>query len=380
MRVLVAGVTAERQYAGAFKTFWEIEKRDGDEQHWSHGNRGDIARSKIGELFLRNDFDALLMCDLDQKFPKNTLEILRSHDKDMVSGHYMKRSTKGMTSIWQVSTNPIDWPYMPLVDPPPDGLRRISQTGMGCVLIKRKVVEAVSDLLPPGASPFEIGKLPHVTASWGNFGSDYRFFNLAQMLGYELWGTTEVDTPHASTLWITRDTIFRLQQQRKEAIDNLIEYPFRMSIRAKGMITANGVIARIQMKQEEYKTAKSEKEQIEIQAVLDELKFWLDELAANSPNPVVTDAWRKIYDPTFTTDIRTIGNSGVEISLPRFDERDVQREIDNRETAISGENEQETKMLRNRARQEQSLAAARSLHGRTETLIQDPDAGETEEM
>lgn len=381
MRVLVAGVTAERQYAAAFETFRNIELRDGDDFVWSHGNRGDIARTKVGEKFRANpQFDALLLCDLDQKFPKDTLEKLRAHDKDMISGHYMLRSTKEMKSLWQASTQPLDWPYVPFVDPPPDGTYRIATSGMGCVLIKRKVFEAVHDLLPPGASPFEIGKLPCATASWGNFGSDYRFFYLAQKLGFELWGTTEVDTPHASTLWITRDTIFKLQEQRKEAIEKLMEYPFRTSIRAKGMITANAIVGRIQVLQEELRTAGSQKEKDATQAKLDELSMWLEEIKANAPNPVVTDAWRKLYDPTFTTDIRTIGNGEVELSLPTFDSHVLQAEIDNRETAITGENPEETRILREQARQNQALAAVRNMNGQSPALITEPTASDLETL
>jgi hypothetical protein len=380
MRVLIAGVTAERQYASSFKTFLEIERREDDDMVWQHGTRGDVARTIVGERFLASpQFDALLMCDLDQKFPKDTLEILRAQDKDIVSGHYMKRTTRGMTSIWQASVFPCDWPYLPFIDPPRDGLHRIGMTGMGCVLIKREVIEAVGSILPPGASPFEIGKLPDAAIAQGNFGSDYRFFYLAQKLGYELWGTTEVDTPHASTLWITRDTIFKLQKQRKEAIDSLTEGVFLQSIRQKGMITANAVASRIIQLEETLRSATSEKQEGVINGQLIECRMWLEELKANSPSPVITDRWRKIYDPTFTTDIRTIGSIEEPMNLPTFDNRVVQHEIDNRETAITGESKAETEALRQHSRRKQSMAGAQNIN-RMNALVTSTEPGEMESV
>ncbi|MHC4193682.1 MAG: hypothetical protein ACYSP9_05850, partial [Planctomycetota bacterium] len=174
-RVMVAGISASRQYLKSYKSFAKIEVREGDGKFEKSGGRGDVNRTHVCQRFLADDrFDALMLCDLDQIFPSDTLERLRSHDLDMVSGHYMKRTTKHLLSIWQSSVTD-EWPYMPFLDPPTEGLHKLASSGFGCVLIKRKVIEAVADLLPHGANPFEIGRLPEAAFYQTNFGSDYRF-------------------------------------------------------------------------------------------------------------------------------------------------------------------------------------------------------------
>ena len=85
MKVMVSGVSMNRQYTKSYTSFRDIKIRKGDGMWEQTGTRGDVARSIIGEKFLESDFDALLMCDLDQVFPEDTLEILREHDLDMES-------------------------------------------------------------------------------------------------------------------------------------------------------------------------------------------------------------------------------------------------------------------------------------------------------
>jgi hypothetical protein len=73
---------------------------------------------------------------------------------------------------------------------------------MGCVLIKRHVIEAVANELPPLAHPFDNGPLEWLTDSSLSLGQDKRFFAMARKLGYKLWLDAEVKCRHAVTAWI----------------------------------------------------------------------------------------------------------------------------------------------------------------------------------
>jgi hypothetical protein len=112
------------------------------------------------------------------------------------------------------------WPYHPLVDIPDDGLHEIACAGFGNVLIKRKVIEDVIKLLPPGEHPFQIGPMPEmVDGDHGAFGADFRFFTYARRLGYKLWldAHPDAEARHAATLWVDRRiyNIMRPHQSKK---------------------------------------------------------------------------------------------------------------------------------------------------------------------
>lgn len=343
MRVFVAGVSAHRQYISAFRSFEEIAIREGDRLAYRTGSRGDVQRTFIASEFLNNrKYDAILLCDLDQKFPKDTLERLRSHDKDMVSGHYMKRTTKALTSIWQYTLVQAQWPYIPYLDPPRHGLHRIAQTGMGCVLIKREVVEAVAEILPPGANPFEIGKLPEAAFLQANFGSDYRFFYLAQKLGFELWGDADVECPHASTMWLTRDTIAMLEKARKDSVYSLMDDVVRAAIGSHGMITQNALFARLQVLNAARETTHDPDQKKVIDGQIAENEIYLSLLQESAPQKEWLELWKNIYGwrPTHPQNV-------PDIQLPTFgNDAAVDAAIENRDKTPGGLSEEEAMLER----------------------------------
>lgn len=220
MRILIFGASAENTPVRCIQSFYEMKIRDGDETFIKPGTRGDIARSEACDEFLerRDEFDALFMCDLDQIFPRDALEKLRdsmeNHDLDMVSGHYLKRSTAPMQSIWAIQYED-NWPYMPVLDIPDEGLMELAVTGMGCVLIKKEVIIAVDKKIPDGASPFRIGPLPELSGDYRNFGADYYFFHHARQLGFKLWGDASVECPHVATILLTKKLYRQLRMHEK---------------------------------------------------------------------------------------------------------------------------------------------------------------------
>lgn len=379
--VMLAGVSADKQHIKSFKSFMEIERNDGDGIYVQDSSRGDIARTLVCDRFLNDTrYDALLLCDLDQVFPKDTLIRLRSHDLDMVSGHYMKRTTKRTESIWQQSVVPCDWPYYSLVDPPLTGLHRLASSGMGCVLIKRHVIEDVAMMLPKGSSPFEIGKLPEVAILQGNFGSDYRFFYLAQKLGYELWGDAEVDCPHAITVWLRRNTAELMLEDRMNSINYQVKTMFSNSVKGKDMINGNTIMARIIQLNEIRKETSEERKLLVIDGQIAECEMWLEEYKKNANSPEDVEMWKNNY--------RYYGTppKGHDITLPVFEsEQEAEQAIATRDLAMGNIDEQEAAKVRSRIRQEEAAKAVGRMNGQNkdnkfQTLITSTNTGEMSEL
>ena len=199
-----------------------------DEVAVHYGATGLAARKALCSEFLRREeFDALLMLDLDMDFPVDTLGKLREHDLDMVTGHYYRRQMDPMMSIIETSPDG-SWPFSPVVDVPHSGLHEVAVAGFGCVLIKRYVIEAVAETLPPLSHPFDNGPLQWLTGSALVLGPDKRFFPLARRLGYKLMLDADVRCNHAVTAWLNDDLYEKLRNRNSQArllagywIDNL---------------------------------------------------------------------------------------------------------------------------------------------------------------
>ena len=201
MNVFVAGVSSEQQYVKAQDSYYELKGREGDDRAHLFGRPGWAARMDLCDTFLENkEFDALLMIDMDMIIPSDGLEKLREHDADMVSGHYFNRSTSPLMSVCMVEWDGRDWPMEAI--PKHEGLHSISSTGMGFVLIKREVIEAVAKL-PNIYHPFAVGPIPEKLGDNRPFGQDVRFFFYARALGYKLWLDASVRCLHGCTIWLS---------------------------------------------------------------------------------------------------------------------------------------------------------------------------------
>lgn len=356
--VMVAGLSPNRQYLKSLMSFRDITMREDDGIFVQYGTRGDVGRTLIGERFLEDtQFDSLLLCDLDQLFPRDTLERLRHHNVDMVSGHYMKRSTKMLHSIWQ-HTRDGEWPYLPYISPniPETGIHRIANTGMGCVLIKREVYEAVHEFMPLGSEPFEIGKVPELSPMAGNFGSDYRFFYYAQKLGFELWGDADIECPHYASLALTRKSYRAFNPDPEKIGEYLMENVFVNTIRSTGMISLNAVTARITTLELALDTIDDPDAKLITQGQLEEVTMWRNLLEEESPPPERVRAWldKKPKD---------------EVTLPTFKNDAVMADaIANRENATEGLTPEETVTRREGARKNQAVNAANRLNGKQKLI------------
>ena len=230
MNIYVAGVSGDTQYVKSLRTFYEIRLRPGDLKQERASGRGDVARVLACDDFLDyKEYGAISLFDLDMLHDPDVLERLRTdmeeHNLDMVTGHYYARDARYVHSIiWCVGNG--KWPYMPMITAPRTGLHEVAITGMGCVLIKREVVEAVANYLPPGDHPFSIGPAPKITGDNRNLGTDHRFFSIARELGYKLWLDAGIESKHGTVFWMGRDIAEKLIDHKQTAkyLDAIAEH------------------------------------------------------------------------------------------------------------------------------------------------------------
>ena len=139
----------------------------------------DLARDNIVKRMLENpDAEYLWFVDSDISVEKNTLNALIADDKDIVSAVYPFRAEgDGIVGA------DLDYKIMTIKDlivedetgTPRPLLKQIRRCGMGCCLIKRKVLE---DVLAKYNTCFE--RFPSI-------GEDYSFCERAITLGYEVY-------------------------------------------------------------------------------------------------------------------------------------------------------------------------------------------------
>jgi hypothetical protein len=226
VKIFIAVASSETQYTKSLRSVYELTRRDGDHIFVPEtASYGSVTRTVLLEAFRRStEYDAYLALDADQKHPRDLLEHLRARMEtqglDMVCAHYYRRQTDPIQSLcYELGDG--TWPYQPYLDPPTSGLHEIGSTGQGCVLIHRRVIEAVWATLPDGDNPFDIMALPEVGGDQRKFGSDMGFFLRARQLGYRLWLDADAgESLHAITIWLGHKSAAKLQNYTSWANDH----------------------------------------------------------------------------------------------------------------------------------------------------------------
>jgi hypothetical protein len=218
LRIFLAVATGSSQHVKSLKSIFTLHRLEGDGVFFTDEfGIGLSTRIAMEQSFLeKKEYDAIFMIDADQYNPPDVLDKLResmeSNDLDMVCGHYYRRATKPIESLcFEIGDG--TYPFQPMLDIPREGLHEIAMTGFGCVLIRRRVMEAVQSSVPKGASAFAVGPIPEVTKDYGLFGQDFSFFIMARRLGYKLWLRADVESLHGTTMWLGH-----------EAADKLVDY------------------------------------------------------------------------------------------------------------------------------------------------------------
>jgi hypothetical protein len=196
---------------------------DGDKLFLQYSTQGYAARADTGDKFLASEYDSIMFLDADMVHPADALAKLKSHDKDIVVGHYYKRQTNpAMSCILGLNDTVDNWPYLPLTDPPRSGLHEVAAGGFGIVLIKRQVVIDVMKYLGD-AQPFTNGTLTDLVGDMIQFGSDVRFFLAARHLGYKVWLDASVESLHGTLCWIGHE-FYERNREDINLFDSLLPF------------------------------------------------------------------------------------------------------------------------------------------------------------
>lgn len=135
-------------------------------------------RNNLVKTALDIKADYLLFVDADMRFPKDTLQILMAHDKDIIGVNATTRSepVKPTAKNMHINEdNSIDW--MPIYSNAKTGIEMADGIGCGVMLIKRKVIEGMEEPY------FYFEQLP------GNkiLGEDIYFCVKAKDAGFDTW-------------------------------------------------------------------------------------------------------------------------------------------------------------------------------------------------
>lgn len=159
----------------------------------------DRARNVIARLFLESNCDRLLFLDADLKFDAEEIVRLCSHDVDIACGFYPLKKP-----------GPAVWVGNALDDTPNDkGLIRMREAGTGCLVIHRRVFEAMRTAYPEisyHADPkgeyeewdfFRSGVYYDPMAKRRRWLSeDWAFCRMARECGFEIYGDKSVACYH----------------------------------------------------------------------------------------------------------------------------------------------------------------------------------------
>lgn len=223
MRTFVAVISGSTQHVKGMLSCIQMELDDGDKLFIQYTTQGYAARADTGDRFLASDYESIMFLDADMFHPVDALKKLKSHDKDIVVGHYYKRQTNPMMSC-VLALNGYDdrWPYLPYVDPPRSGLHEVAAGGFGIALIKRQVVVDVMKYLGE-LQPFQNGPLPDIAGDVLQFSSDVRFFLAARHLGYKVWLDASVESLHGTLCWVGHEFYDR-NREDINFFDNLLPF------------------------------------------------------------------------------------------------------------------------------------------------------------
>src|SRR3990167_1987481 len=360
--IFIAGTSGVRQYFQSVHSWENMTGRKGDRLKWYPHNQGETGRTIAVEMFLRSDSPAIMMCDLDHDFPQDTLERLRNHDKDMASGHYLYRQTSTLRSVWSFTIDG-NWPYIPYLyfDIPKGGMHRIATTGLGCVLIKREVIEAVKkylDYWEPNSNVFDRGKVPEEALWYGVWGSDMRFFYYAQRLGFELWGDADLDVPHVASIWLKRDIHKIFNRDINKEAKRLNEDVVVSTAATKGVITLNALYARkMAIERHLAKLPNDSDETKVLSGQLAEVEILIGVIEQNRPPIGYVERWYRDPQPALP--------DGTPVKFPAFkSSEELQERLDNPEKDIDGNNPEQSAKARKQATRSHAIDAAKILDGK----------------
>ena len=144
-----------------------------------------VNRNRLRDYFLEGDFDYFFSLEQDVIAPKDVVDKLISHKKDVITGvYYTIYRFQGQPAvrplIWaSVENNPKGMRFMSTEAKKP-GLYKIKACGLGCLMISRKVIEEVKFRYVENSGVFD----------------DIWFCKDVSEKGYEIWTDTSIQCDH----------------------------------------------------------------------------------------------------------------------------------------------------------------------------------------
>ena len=167
-----------------------------------------INRNILFQKSLREGADYLMCIDSDIVWTPDDIEKLIAADKDVVSGIYANRQPvcndpPTYTPCLYKRVPAGEYAVMMTI---PQELCRVDASGMGFVLIRRRVVEKMVELIPELGYPFDFLPISEINGKdngkTGLVGEDMCFFHRLHKAGFELWCEPSVQVGHLKTMAI----------------------------------------------------------------------------------------------------------------------------------------------------------------------------------
>lgn len=136
-------------------------------------------REKLAKAALEDGCDYVLWIDADMRFPKNTIERLLSHDKDICGVNATTRTipVKATAKNLKVNLEEKTNTWLPVTSKGKTGIERVTSLGCGVLLVKREVFDKTP------APWFWFYQLPGDKV----LGEDVHFCVAAHDAGFETW-------------------------------------------------------------------------------------------------------------------------------------------------------------------------------------------------
>lgn len=195
MRVLIGLSTAEFiRKADFLPYFLGLEKPNESLITTIHGQSPANSRNTIIQQGLDHDCTHIFFLDDDMAIPPDTVIKLLAHDKDVVSALYLMRNYPHFPVAFDEAYDNGFNRHMFLTDER-EGLQRVTNCGLGCVLIKIEVFKA---LVKPWVRLGEV-----VKDGWSD---DIGFFNRAREAGFEIHCDFDTKVGHMTShaVWPTK--------------------------------------------------------------------------------------------------------------------------------------------------------------------------------
>jgi hypothetical protein len=177
----------ERHLAGnKIRSWWICAKGCGVE--WN--------RNKLVSFFLGSEATHLLMVDTDMAWSPRTVLRWCAADRDVIAAPYLARRVDACQ--WNLQ------PQKPPQALDPEGYVRVARAGTGLMMIRRNVLEHMSEKAEPYFETYDVERKPLRKVFYFDIdpdtrelrGEDYNFTRDVQVEGFDVWVDTDALAGH----------------------------------------------------------------------------------------------------------------------------------------------------------------------------------------